>query len=243
MTVHMKPGQWDFFWDWHMASPDLTLADMLRIIREEKEAEEAAAAAAAAEETEEEMRAWNLHQEAAVDEMEWTAADEMEWTCRLGPGDARTAAYEGVDSRAAVADRLEADALEAEAAARAYRAMTERLRMQMAMITPVTVDRQQTWMERFKAQKAAAPVLTAPKPAATQADLWTEFGPRGLTEHTVDVYNTGFLSDADNDLFLAWLETNKWGITFQCRDAVMASPLRSTDPKWGDMWYDSVHVS
>lgn len=224
-----------------MASPDLTLADMLRIIREEKEAEEAADAA----EDEEETRAWNLHQEAAVDEMEWSAVDEMEWA----------AAYEGVDSRAAVADRLEADAIEAEAAARAYRAMTERLRMQMAMITPVTVDRAQTerprtWMERFKAQKAAVPVLTAaPKPAATQEDLWTEFGPRGLTEHTVprsrqsgsdgyDVYNTGFLSDADNDLFLAWLKTNKWGITFQCRDAVMARPLR-----WGDMWYDSVHVS
>jgi hypothetical protein len=236
MTVHMKPGQWDFFWDWHVASPDLTLADMLRIIREEKEAEEAAAAA----DDEEEMRAWNLHQEAAVeeavDEMEWTAADELEWA----------AAYEGVDSRAAVADRLEADAIEAEAAARAYRAMTERLRMQMAMITPVTVDRPQqterpqTWMERFKAQKAAAPVAPA-----TQADLWTEFGPRGLTEHTIDVYNTGFLSDADNDLFLAWLATNKWGITFQCRDAVMASPIRLAHPpdRWGDMWYDSVHVS
>ena len=221
MTVHMKPGQWDFFWDWHLASPDLTLADMLRIIREEKEAEEASAAA----DDEEETRAWNLHQEAAVDEMEWSAADEMEWA----------AAYEGVDSRAAVADRLEADAIEAEAAARAYRAMTERLRLQMAMITPVRVDRpQQTWMERFKAQKAAVPVLTA----GTQTDLWTEFGPRGLTEHTDDVYNTGFLSDADNDLFLAWLKTNKWGITFQCRDAVMARPLQ-----WGDMWYDSVHVS
>jgi len=224
MTVHMKPGQWDFFWDWHLASPDLTLADMLRIIREEKEAAEAAAAA----DDEEEMRAWNLHQEAVIT---GTAAD------------ARTAAYEGVDSRAAVADRLEADAMEAEDAARAYRAMTERLRMQMAMVTPVTVDRpqQQTWMERFKAQKAAVP---APKPAATQEDLWTEFGPRGLTEHTDDVYNTGFLSDADNDLFLAWLATNKWGITFQCRDAVMASPIRcGKDPKWGDMWYDSVHVS
>lgn len=222
----MKPGQWDFFWDWHLASPDLTLADMLRIIREEKEVAEAAAA----EEDEEETRAWNLHQEAVIT----GTADEMEWT------------YEGVDSRAAVADRLEADALEAEAAARAYRAMTERLRMQMAMVTPVRVERprQQTWMERFKAQKAAAvPVLTAaavpvPKPAATQEDLWTEFGPRGLTEHTDDVYNTGFLSDADNDLFLAWLATNKWGITFQCRDAVMAA---IADPKWGDMWYDSVH--
>jgi len=203
MTVHMKPGQWDFFWDWHLASPDLTLADMLRIIREAEE--------------EEETRAWNLHQEAA----------------------AAAAAYEGVDSRAAVADRLEADAMEAEAAARAYRAMTERLRMQMAMITPVRpqqTERPQTWMERFKAQKAAT---AAPKPVATQEDLWTEFGPRGLTEHTDDVYNTGFLSDADNDLFLAWLATNKWGITFQCRDAVMASP----SDRWGDMWYDSVHVS
>ena len=45
MMIHMKPGQWDFFWDWHVESPDLTLADMLRIIREEKESAEAEEAA------------------------------------------------------------------------------------------------------------------------------------------------------------------------------------------------------
>ena len=132
MTVHMKPGQWDFFWDWHLESPDLTLADMLRIIREQEEAKEAAAAEEEAEETE----AWILQQEAAT-----------------------------ADPRVAVADRLEADAKEAEAmvadledracemrsAARAYREMSERLRLQMA--APAPDPPAQTWMERFKEQK------------------------------------------------------------------------------------------
>ena len=147
MTVYMKPGQWDFFWDWHVEEPELTLADMLRIIREQEEAKEAELAAEQAEET----RAWNLHQEAAA-----TAADEQEYA----------AAYEGVeaDPRVAVADRLEADAAELEDriwhlgnAARAYRQMAERLRLQMAAPAPVeVVPKPQTWMERFKAQKAAA---------------------------------------------------------------------------------------
>ena len=150
MTVYMKPGQWDFFWDWHVEEPELTLTDMLRIIREQEEAKEAELAAEQAEET----RAWNLHQEAAV--ITGTAADEQEYA----------AAYEGLeaDPRAAVADRLEADAAELEDriwhignAARAYRQMAERLRLQMAAPAPVeVVPKPQTWMERFKAQKAAA---------------------------------------------------------------------------------------
>jgi hypothetical protein len=154
MTVYMKPGQWDFFWDWHVEQPELTLADMLRIIREQEEAKEAEAAAEQAEETE----AWNRHQEAAAAAGELaTAADEQEYA----------AAYEGVetaDPRAAVAGRLEADAAELEDriwhlgnAARAYRQMAERLRLQMAAPAPVeVVPKPQTWMERFKAQKAAA---------------------------------------------------------------------------------------
>ena len=141
MTVHMKPGQWDFFWDWHLASPDLTLADMLRMIREQEEAKEAAAAAEEAEETE----AWILQQEGAAEEAEEDAT---------------------ADPRVAVADRLEAAAKEAEAmvadledracemrtAARAYREMSERLRLQMAAPAPAE-EPQQTWMERFKEQK------------------------------------------------------------------------------------------
>jgi hypothetical protein len=154
MTVYMKPGQWDFFWDWHVEQPELTLADMLRIIRQQEEAKEAELAAEQAEETE----AWNLHQEAAAAgelAVVWTAADEQEYA----------AAYEGVeaaDPRVAVADRLEADAAELEDriwhlgnAARAYRQMAERLRLQMAAPAPVeVVPKPQTWMERFKAQRA-----------------------------------------------------------------------------------------
>lgn len=147
MTLHMKPGQWDFFWDWHLASPDLTLADMLRMIREQEEAKEAEAAAEEAEETE----AWILQQEGAAEEAE---AEE----------DATA------DPRVAVADRLEAAAKEAEAmvadledracemrsAARAYREMSERLRMQLRAPAPAPApaeEPQQTWMERFKEQK------------------------------------------------------------------------------------------
>ena len=141
----MKPGQWDFFWDWHLESPDLTLADMLRMIREQEEAKEAAAAAEEAEETE----AWILQQEGSAEE----EAEE----------DATA------DPRVAVADRLEAAAKEAEAmvadledracemrsAARAYREMSERLRMQMAAPAPAPAEDPpaQTWMERFKEQK------------------------------------------------------------------------------------------
>jgi len=133
MTVHMKPGQWDFFWDWHVEEPDLTLADMLRIIREQEETKEAAAAAEEAEETE----AWILQQEGTAEE------------------DATA------DPRVAVADRLEADAADLEDriwhlsnAARAYREMSERLRMQLRAPAPAPAEEpQQTWMERFKEQK------------------------------------------------------------------------------------------
>jgi hypothetical protein len=146
MTVHMKPGQWDFFWDWHLESPDLTLADMLRMIREQEEAKEAETAAEEAEETE----AWILQQEGTV--LTGMAEEEAE-------------AEATADPRVAVADRLEAAAKEAEAmvadledracemrsAARAYREMSERLRLQMA--APAPDPPAQTWMERFKEQK------------------------------------------------------------------------------------------
>lgn len=136
MMIHMKPGQWDFFWDWHVESPDLTLADMLRIIREEKESAEAEEAAAEEADTE----AWNLTQEGM-------------------------AAAEEEDQRLAVAERAEADAEEAEAmaalleerleemraSARASRAMAERLRLQIE--APAEERPKQTWMERFREQK------------------------------------------------------------------------------------------
>jgi hypothetical protein len=69
MSVHLKPGQEDFFWDWHLASPDLTLAQMLRIIREQEEAKEAAEAA----EEEEDTQLWILQQRAFA---EWAGEEE-----------------------------------------------------------------------------------------------------------------------------------------------------------------------
>jgi hypothetical protein len=147
MTVHMKPGQWDFFWDWHVEAPELTLADMLRIIREQEEA--AAAEEAAAEEADTE--AWNLTQEAMATE----------------------------DQRLAVAERLEADAAALEDrmwhlsnAARAYRGMAERLRLQIEAPAPAEEAPRQTWMERFKEQKQAAAAEEGKEPKEGAEPKW-----------------------------------------------------------------------